>query len=170
MVCGLLGLQRKKLRRKREGHKFHRKGKSTIVKRNLKKLTGKSCWFKNKEKDADEEKEKKKEWKEREKDTKETEILPKKNKKEPKAVLFVPFTPNSILAKNLRAVEESMETLSGTKMKIVEKAGIQLKSILVKTNPWSGLDCRREGCLPCATRTETGEGEGIGRGRMGRGE
>ena len=65
----------------------------------------------------------------------------------PKAVIFVPCTPNSELAKELRKVEDVMETMSGMRMKIVEKAGIQLKRILVKTNPWAGTDCKREECL-----------------------
>ena len=59
---------------------------------------------------------------------------------EPKAVLYVPYTPNSELAKELRKVEEVMEKMSGMRMKVVEKAGIQLKRILVKTNPWAGTD------------------------------
>jgi type III secretory pathway component EscV len=79
---------------------------------------------------------------------------------EPKAVLYVPYTPNSELAKELRKVEEVMEKMSGMRMKVVEKAGIQLKRILVKTNPWAGTDCQREDCLVCLTRQETGEGRG----------
>ena len=83
-----------------------------------------------------------------------------KKKNDPKAVVFVPYTPNSALAKELRIVEESMEILTGTRLKIVEKAGIQLKRILVKSNPWAGSDCQREDCLICQTREETGEGKG----------
>ena len=48
-----------------------------------------------------------------------------KVKNDPKAVIFVPYTPNSALAKELRKIEETMETLTGTRLKIVEKAGIQ---------------------------------------------
>ena len=55
----------------------------------------------------------------------------------------MPYTPNSELAKELRKVEEVMESISGTKMKVVEKAGIQQKRILVKSNPWAGTDCLR---------------------------
>ena len=72
----------------------------------------------------------------------------------------MPYTPNSELAKELRQVEEVMETMSGMRLKIVEKAGIQLKRILVKTNPWAGWDCQREECLVCQTREETGVGKG----------
>ena len=46
-----------------------------------------------------------------------------------------------------------MEALTGTRLKIVENAGIQLKRILVKSNPWAGSDCQ--------TREETGEGKGM---------
>jgi hypothetical protein len=75
-------------------------------------------------------------------------------------VLFVPYTPNSKLGKDLRKVEDIMETLSGMRMKIVEKAGVQLKRILFKTIPWAGWDCQREECLACQSREETGEGKG----------
>ena len=150
VVCGLLGLERKRVRRKREGQSFHRKGKNTLQKRNIKKLDGKSNWFKNKPLDQEEEKQKRKEKRER-------IDLEKKYQKagnvemkrlDPKAVIFVPYTPNSGLAKELRKVEDMMETMSGMRMKIVEKAGVQLKRILVKTNPWAGTDCLRDDCLP----------------------
>ena len=107
----------------------------------MKKLTGKQSWFRNKKKDPLEEKEKKKENREREKKDEEHTFQKdgnsEKEKKDPKAVVFVPYTPNSALAKELRLVEESMENLTGTRLKIVEKAGIQLKRILVKSNPWA---------------------------------
>ena len=74
--------------------------------------------------------------------------------------MFVPYTPNSELAKELRKVEHMMEAMSGMRIKIVEKSGVQLKRILVKTNPWAGTDCLREDCLLCQTREETGEGKG----------
>ena len=58
-----------------------------------------------------------------------------KENKDPKVLVFVPYTANSALAKELRNVEESMETLTGKRLKMVEKALIQLKRILVKSNP-----------------------------------
>ena len=51
VVCGLLGVERKKLRRERQGQKFHRRGKSTLTERTKKKLIGKTAWFKNKPED-----------------------------------------------------------------------------------------------------------------------
>ena len=167
VVCGLLGLERKRKRREREGERFHRRAKTTIQKRTSKKLHGKQSWFKNKPKDIAEELEKRKENRERLREEEETipeggktKTEERKNKKDPKAVIFVPYTHNSILAKELRKVEETMEMLTGTRIKIVEKAGMQLKQLLVKSNPWAGRDCEREECLVCQTREESGEGKG----------
>jgi hypothetical protein len=64
VVCGLLGLERKKKRRKRERQPFHRPAKSTLNKRTVKKLNGKQSWFKPR--DEIEEMEKRKENRERE--------------------------------------------------------------------------------------------------------
>ena len=163
MVCGLLGLERKRMRRRRQNQNFHRRGKSTIGQRAIKKLNGKTSWFKTKPKDAEEEKVKRKENKERTSQEEEKKFQKDGNTTQnlaPKAVIFVPYTPNSELAKELRKVEDVMETLSGMRMKVVEKARIQLKRILVKTNPWAGTDCQRDACLICQTREETGVGKG----------
>ena len=40
VVCGLLGLERKRDRRRRQGMKFHRTGKQTLSQRLRKQLTG----------------------------------------------------------------------------------------------------------------------------------
>ena len=164
IVCGLLGLERKRKRRKREGQKFHRRAKNTLSQRTVKKLTGKQSWYKLKQSDKIEETDKRKEYRERI-ESKKLEKIQKDGtqmkQSDPKAVIFVPYTPNSALAKELRLVEESMESLTGTRIKIVEKTGIQLKRILVKTNPWAGSDCKRDDCLICQTREEAGEGKGM---------
>ena len=164
IVCGLLGLERKKARRKREGQPFYRAGKTTIHKRNRKKITGKTSWFRNKKVDEEEQKMKRREQRERDDEDgadihrKHREGMSKTISVSAKAVLYVPYTPNSELAKELRKVEDMMELMSGMRIKIVEKSGVQLKNILVKTNPWAGADCGREDCLPCQTKKETGQG------------
>ena len=52
-------------------------------------------------------------------------------KEEPRSVIFIPYTPNSRLAKEMRQVEEMMQTLTGTKFKIVEKIGTQMSRAIV---------------------------------------
>ena len=71
--------------------------------------------------------------------------------------MFVPFTRHSDLATRLRENEERMATMTGYKMKIVEKGGTKLVDILTKSNPWAGEDCQRERCLLCETKQITGK-------------
>ena len=40
-------------------------------------------------------------------------------------------------------------------MKVVEKSGTTLKSILVNSYPWAGGKCGRRRCLPCKARVES---------------
>ena len=72
-------------------------------------------------------------------------------------VLFVPHTPGGKLAKMMEEEEERFR--KGTKLKrikIVEKGGNTLKSILSCTNPWAKEGCTREDCFPC--KGEPGKG------------
>ena len=74
-----------------------------------------------------------------------------------KAVIFVPQTEHSGLDKTLRENEEEMLKVTGYKLKIVERAGKSLTSMLTKSNPWGGNDCGRSGCLLCQTKADTGK-------------
>ena len=76
-------------------------------------------------------------------------------------VLFVPGTPNGKLATALCTYEKKR----GAKwqIRIVERAGISLKSKLFLSNPWSKEGCSRTDCFPC--KTEGGEG-GSAEGKM----
>ena len=69
-----------------------------------------------------------------------------------KAVMFIPFTTVGKLAKSLREAEEKLGSLSGYRLKIVEKAGDKLEDLLTKSNPWQGLDYGHRGCLLCTTK------------------
>ena len=76
---------------------------------------------------------------------------------ETKTVFFVPQTEFSLLAKMLRQEEEYLAKATGYRVKYVEKPGQNLGSQLVRSNPWSGMDCGRLGCLLCETKTKTGK-------------
>ena len=71
--------------------------------------------------------------------------------------MFVPFTAGSKLVKNLREAEEKLGSMTGYRMKLVEKAGDKLEDLLTKSNPWQGIDCGRNGCLLCETKQKTGK-------------
>ena len=85
-----------------------------------------------------------------------TEKKPNQNPKI-KAVMFVPYTPFSELAKRLRQAEEKLEEITGFRLKIVERAGLKMEDVLHSSNPWRGEDCGRPGCLLCKTKQITGK-------------
>jgi hypothetical protein len=62
-----------------------------------------------------------------------------------------------MLAKMLRQEETHLQKVTGYRVKYVEKTGQNLGSQLVRSNPWSGLDCGRGGCLLCMTKAKSGE-------------
>ena len=72
-----------------------------------------------------------------------------------KAVMFVPYTHYSGLARDLRQAEEKLLDLTGYKIKVVKRAAMKLDDLLHKSNPWQGLDCNRELCLLCKTKETT---------------
>ena len=72
------------------------------------------------------------------------------------SVMFIPYTVNGILAKQLREAEEELGRQTGYKIKIVERTGTRLADLLHKSNPWQGEDCKRPGCLICSTKVAKG--------------
>ena len=74
----------------------------------------------------------------------------------PKAPLFIPRTNNGALIERLRRVEEGL-TKRGTKsskssipkIKLVEQAGVKIKSILTDEDPWSSRPCSHPQCTTC---------------------
>ena len=63
------------------------------------------------------------------------------------SVIFVPATPGSVLKKSL---DDDIRA-SGVKIKLVERAGENLKQILQRSDPFKERCCNRENCLVCST-------------------
>ena len=166
---GLKGYESKKERSEKEGKPLYRAAKKSLASRQKKKLLGKTNWYKDKKtkmclkdgKTADPVTlcEKGKPKKMCQKDGKLPPVKTNQQdgssqegrKVQPKtiSVLFVPRTENGELARRLRQAEEEMSAITGDKIKIVERAGRKLKSILLTANPWSGGWCGRVDCLAC---------------------
>ena len=66
--------------------------------------------------------------------------------------MFVPYTPHSTLAMELRDLEYG---LVGHRLKIVERAGDKLQDLLTSSNPWKGKLCERQDCMLCETKVRT---------------
>ena len=63
------------------------------------------------------------------------------------SVIFVPSTPNSLLQRRYQAEIDRQ----GIKIRIVEKAGRSVKSLLQRSDPFKERICSREGCFVCHT-------------------
>ena len=64
-------------------------------------------------------------------------------------VLFVLATPFSRLANILEKQEAQNNQGRSSQIKIVEWAGISLKTILVPNIPWGVEQCDDDKCVPC---------------------
>ena len=161
ICCGVVGWKRKVERREREGRGFYRHAKATLKHRNKKKLREKSTWFKEKRKreedeDADVEIPARKRGPgEMQKTAKPVMKDGKMQQIDVKTVMFIPFTQGGQLAKKLRDAEEKLGSITGYRMKMVERAGDKLEDLLTRADPWQGLDCGRAACLLCQTKQKT---------------
>ena len=150
----------------KRGSRF-RSAEETKEERETKKLIEATTWFKEKEKDENEQIEKEGERKRREvkenawsghdrvnKKRKRITEIDIEGKKKILSVVFIPHTENSELAKRMRAKLEALEKLGNLKMKVVEQTGDKVVDLLHRSDPWSNKDCGREDCLLCKSAGE----------------
>lgn len=122
----------------------------------------------NKQVDTDEKGEKPlyrpREWKEQER--RRSKLLKKAGWFRPAdTVLFVPVTPHSELAGEVRKVVEVEGRRLGLRVRVVERGGVSLKSHLVRTDMSAGAPCPQGDCVLC--ETNPGEGGGLRHHRSG---
>ena len=159
---GIRGWRAKIKKRKRESKPFYRHAQTTVKDRLEKELIEKESWYKAKE---DIEESPTKRIKLNQEPAPNRKTTSNKNYKKPKnntnynikSVMFVPHTTNSGLAKVLREKEETIENVTGDRIKIVERSGRRLEDILSSKDPWKGQDCGRPNCFICSTKSITGK-------------
>ena len=71
--------------------------------------------------------------------------------------MFLPHTHHIELAGDMRVTENHFEETTNWRLKMVEKAGVKVSSMLTDSDPWSGQDCSRESCWLCETKLTTGK-------------
>ena len=91
-------------------------------------------------------------------------ILPKpttpQNSREIESVVFIPYTQNASLRKELQKVDDQTTKVLGMgRTKYEERAGVQLSQALMDKNPWVKLNqgCGRDFSCPC----KSSKGKGI---------
>ena len=72
-----------------------------------------------------------------------------KNEIEYKTVLFVPVTKGGKWIKELKQREEEINRFSTERIKIIEGGGVQMKSFMVKKNPFPNTKCEKKKCILC---------------------
>ena len=72
-----------------------------------------------------------------------------KRNKQPSTVLFVEFSKGGSLQKAMRAVVDRLEALLGFSIRVTERGGTPLSSLLSNKSLWRGQECGRGECKIC---------------------
>ena len=148
IVSAMKGFIRKEKERKDELKPKFRHGKTTVSIRNRKKLIEKVTWFKNtkrKEKEGKGRQDYQNEGRNRYRHQLE------KITDSPQAVIFVPYTHKSELAKRVREIIQNLKPFTRINLKVVERSGRKVIETMHRSNPWENSVCEREDCLTCNT-------------------
>ena len=139
---------------KRQEGKRHRRWSDTKKERLMKKLSGKTSWFKKryagkktdtpKTGGAD-----RNHWKRKEKETGGKRM--ETDRKTPSAVIFIPRTSGGELMKIIREKEQELSKHTLQTVKVVERNGSKLEHLLVKVDPVGEGLCERPECFSCLT-------------------
>ena len=64
--------------------------------------------------------------------------------------LFIPHTPNGLLARELQTAEDNFAKVHGTaRVKMIERGGVKIMDTLGKKDPWAPEHCGKTDCLVC---------------------
>ena len=152
IMAGLNGYENMKYAAMKRGEDIHKSAASGAIARRRAKLVGKSSWFKAAPKQRTK--------------PKNTSSRPagqqwRQKRKTPVAVLFAPQSHQGLLAKRLKEQETHLSKLTGETIKVVERTGVTVKQMLVRSNNFLTV-CKDEDCFLCRTRTRGGGGGGQG--------
>ena len=165
-VNGIKGHLGKVKRCKAEGKPFHRCAAGSAKSRKSKKLMQKQSWFKSKSKENESSTEDKVAGSRSEHENfkmdgksgrvvKKTKKLPYQTRRQPSTVLFVEYSKGGSLQKTIREVIERLSGMMGFTMRVTERGGIPLSTLLSNKNVgWGRRDCTRLDCKVCS---QTGE-------------
>ena len=165
IVSGIKGHLRKVERCQREGKPFHRTAAASAKTRKSKKLTQKQNWFKIKasqdsESESDEIDRQEGRCKRRGgPGSRGGSLAIKVDKKstrkiQPSTVLFCAYSKGAALQKTLKDVVDRLAPLVGFQMRVAERGGTTLGSMLSNKNLWTGTECWRKECKTCCQKGE----------------
>ena len=175
LIGGIKGYERDVKKCKETGKPLNRSAAYNARSRKRKKLLAKSNWFRQTDKNEEDvpggwNQEHKKNQKDVEKQGHGKKAPmphgwkargPKKIRQHLRmsTVMFVEYSHDGSLQKRMREVVEKLATMLGFRVRISERGGTPLSSLLSNKNPWGGQSCgRKEGeCYPCHQNSEVKE-------------
>ena len=176
LVGGIKGFQRRVARSQERGEPLHRSSNQSAKARRMKKLLARTQWFrKNDESSKGSEGEPAtshidtgtgqdsgRRGREREPvDCKRKRVTSMGGNKPAElrttTVLFVEFSRGGALQKTVKECLEKISPILGFKVRVAEKGGTKLSSLLSNKDLWSGEECGRVTCRTCAQLGERKE-------------
>ena len=123
---------------------MNRPGGSTLLTRRWKRLCGKYSWFQpgNKEQGRKSDARKTGKRKRQEEDAKVSSPV--------EGVLFIQYTPGSILKKEIMEANKVWDTTTAGKIRVKERLPSSIKETLTNPHPWKKDPCGRTSCPSCA--------------------
>jgi hypothetical protein len=169
LVNGIIGYHRKVSRCKAAGTPIHRSSSQSAASRRTKKLLARTNWFRGSKEEAETGEESSQPWegqpgvrgssskrgvqgaKLKGNVSATSERLKPSSGQEPRTstVLFVEFSKGGSLQKNMRDVLDKLTPMLGFRVRVTERGGTTLGSLLSNKNLWSGKHCGRVDCRPC---------------------
>ena len=141
IISGIRGWKTRLARREEKGQEIYRLAKNTAKIREYKKLMSRETWYKPQEQKSEACQGVPEPWQptQARKEKKITKTGQGSSNKQntakeipTQAVMFIPYTPGSELAKLLRNNEEKIAKLTKSRLKIVERAGIKLHDMITQ--------------------------------------
>jgi hypothetical protein len=140
---------------------LHRSATQSATARRTKKLLAKCNWFRQTPEGDEERFSEESSWEERSARPVPEQSKGKRTAKEKElrisTVMFVEFTKGGSLQKSIREFVDRITPMLGFRMRVTEKGGTQLGSLLSNKNLWSGQPCGRQKCKPCGQEEERKE-------------
>jgi hypothetical protein len=163
LVSGIKGYKRRVARSVEQNIPLHRNAGQSAAARRTKKLLAKSNWFRQTAGDTDDGEDGQDGVADRRGGTtrgqssqggkESSKTVPLRTS----TVLFVEFTKGGTLQKMVRETLDRLTPMLKFKVKVAEKGGTTLGSLLSNKNLWSGQECGRTACRTCAQPDERKE-------------
>ena len=159
-IAAFKGIEKKVKEAKEEEKPLHRHKEDSARDRFKRKVSLKSSWFNKKRNKANNNAKNKAKYNKKPSKP----FFPNKPKveqddREAESVVFIPYTKNSTLRKQLQVEDDKVTKILGIpRTKYIENAGTKISSEIIVKNPWVSINggCGRKLCVTCKSTSGKG--------------